>query len=53
MQENSSKRGSALLLPPIAKRNHNKSTRDRDFPKRAQISARILLTRGRVMIKMN
>ena len=39
-------RGSTLLLPPISKRNHNKSTRDRYCQKRVQISARRLLTMG-------
>jgi hypothetical protein len=41
--DTATRRSDVLLLPPIVKRNHNKNTRERDFPKRVQISVRILL----------
>jgi hypothetical protein len=41
MQENNSKRGSTLLHPPIAKRNHNKSAeREREREREREISQR-------------
>jgi hypothetical protein len=46
MKDNRSTRDSASLHPPIAKINHNKSTIERDCPKRVQISTRSLLTMG-------
>jgi hypothetical protein len=46
MQENNSTRYSASHHPPIEKRNHNKRTRERYFPKRVQISTSGLLTMG-------
>jgi hypothetical protein len=46
MQKSSSKRDSALLLPTIAKTNHSKSTRERDFPNRVKILTRRLFTMG-------
>jgi hypothetical protein len=46
MKYNISKRDSALIIPPIAKKNHRKIKRERDCPNRAPISARRLLTMG-------
>jgi hypothetical protein len=48
MQKNISKRDNSLLLPPIAKKNHSKITRERYFPNREKILARRLLTMGKL-----
>jgi hypothetical protein len=46
MIKKSSKRGNTLLIPPIAIRNQDKSTREKRFPKEGANFSQILLAMG-------